>query len=47
MKPMNKVVRLALICEHFDKDGNPVDYSDVYKLLWQLQAQTREWGDQP
>ncbi|WP_024856115.1 RNA-guided endonuclease TnpB family protein [Ruminococcus albus] len=42
MKPMNKVVRLALICEHFDKDGNPVDYSDVYKLLWQLQAQTRE-----
>lgn len=42
MKPMNKVVRLALICEHFDKDDNPVDYSDVYKLLWQLQAQTRE-----
>ena len=39
---MNKVVKLALICEHIDKDGNPVDYKDVYKLLWNLQSQTRE-----
>lgn len=39
---MNKVVKLALICEHSDKDGNPVDYKDVYKLLWSLQSQTRE-----
>ena len=39
---MNKVVRLALICEHTDKDGVPVDYKDVYKLLWKLQDQTRE-----
>ena len=39
---MNKVVKLALICEHSDADGNSVDYKDVYKLLWSLQAQTRE-----
>ena len=39
---MNKVVKLVLICEQFDKDGNEVDYKDVYKLLWELQKQTRE-----
>ena len=39
---MNKVVKLALICEHTDKSGSPVDYKVVYKLLWKLQAQTRD-----
>lgn len=39
---MNKVVRLALICEQVDKEGNVVDYRDIYKLLWDLQKQTRE-----
>ncbi len=39
---MNKVLRIRLICEHTDADGNPVDYKDVYKLLWELQQQTRE-----
>lgn len=39
---MNKVVKLELICEHSDKSGNPVDYKDIYKLLWKLQSQTRE-----
>ena len=39
---MNKVVKLALICEHFDKNGNKIDYKDIYKLLWEMQKQTRE-----
>jgi len=39
---MNKVVKLELLCEHTDKDGNSVDYKDIYKLLYSLQAQTRE-----
>ena len=39
---MTKVVKLPLICEQTDKDGNSVDYKDVYKILWDLQKQTRE-----
>lgn len=39
---MQKVLKVALICEHFDKDGKPVDYREVNKLLWELQKQTRE-----
>lgn len=39
---INKVVKLALICSQTDKDGNEVDYKDVYKILWDLQKQTRE-----
>ena len=39
---MNKVVRLALISETYDKDGNEVDYKEINKLLWELQKQTRE-----
>lgn len=38
---INKVVKLALICEQVDKDGNAVDYLDVFKILWELQKQTR------
>ena len=38
---MNKVVKLALICNQIDKDGNDVDYKDIYKILWDLQYQTR------
>ena len=39
---MNKVVKLALICEQKDKDGNEVDFKEINKLLWELQKQTRE-----
>lgn len=39
---MNKVVKLALICEQQDQNGDQVDYKDVFKLLWSLQSQTRE-----
>lgn len=39
---MNKVVKLFLITEQTDKDGNTVDHSDIYHMLWELQKQTRE-----
>lgn len=39
---MNKVVKLSLICEQTDKDGNKVEHGEVYKILWELQRQTRE-----
>lgn len=39
---MTKVVRLALICEQKNKDGIEVDYKDIYRILWDLQKQTRE-----
>ncbi|MGN0595607.1 MAG: RNA-guided endonuclease TnpB family protein, partial [Hominimerdicola sp.] len=39
---MTKVIKLALICEHYDKEGILIDYKDVYKILWDLQKQTRE-----
>lgn len=39
---MVKVVKFGLICEQVDKDKNPVDYKDIYKILWDLQRQTRE-----
>ncbi len=38
---MNKVVRVYLISEHKDKNGELVSYQDVNKLLWELQNQTR------
>ena len=39
---MVKVVRLSLITEQLDKDGNPVDYKEVNRILWDIQRQTRE-----
>lgn len=43
MIDLNKVVKIALICcEHVDASGNEVDYKDIYKILWDLQYQTRE-----
>ena len=39
---MNKVVKLALICEQSDKDNSPVDYKKINEILWELQKQTRE-----
>lgn len=38
---MDKVARIPLIIEAVDRGGNPVDYKEVYKLLWHLQDQTR------
>ena len=38
---MTKVVRIYLICDHTDKNGESVDYQDINKLLWELQKQTR------
>lgn len=42
MSIMTKVVRLQLIVDQYDKDGVAVDYTDIYKILWKLQKQTRE-----
>ena len=39
---MNKVVRVYLICDHTDKDGNVISHNEIYRLLWDLQKQTRE-----
>ena len=39
---MQKVLKVQLICEHFDQEGNAVDYKTICKLLWELQKQTRE-----
>ena len=41
-RKMTKVVKLPLICEQTDENGNSVDYKDVYRILWDLQKQTRE-----
>ena len=38
---MNKVVRIYLISEHKDKNGEIISYQDINKLLWELQKQTR------
>ncbi len=39
---MTKVVRIYLISEVVDKNGNNVDYKDVCDILWTLQRQTRD-----
>lgn len=39
---MVKVVRLSLFSEQTDKDGNPVDYKEINRILWDIQRQTRE-----
>lgn len=39
---MTKVVKLPLICEQSDKDGNSIDYKKIYEILFELQRQTRE-----
>ena len=39
---ISKIVKLRLICDQTDKDGNPVDYKTVCKILFDLQRQTRE-----
>lgn len=38
---MVKVVRIPLICNVTDKDGNVIDYKDVFQILWELQNETR------
>lgn len=38
---MTKVVKLRLICEQLDKNGEEVKYTDIYKILFGLQDQTR------
>ena len=38
---MTKVVKIYLICKQKDKEGNEVDYKEIYKWLWDLQRQTR------
>ena len=40
MSEITKTVKLYLICEQYDKDGNPVDYKEIYDLLFELQYQT-------
>lgn len=39
---MVKVTSIYLLSRVVDSDGNPVDYKDVYKILWKLQDQTRK-----
>ncbi len=38
---MNKVVKLALLSKTV-KDGKEIPYKDIFRLLWDLQHQTRE-----
>lgn len=38
---MTKVLKVYLICNTVDKDGNAVDYTDVNRILWDLQKETR------
>lgn len=39
---LNKVIKIYLISEQTDDDGNKIDYKEINKLLWELQRQTRE-----
>jgi len=39
---MNKVIKILLISEQYDKDGNSVDYKTVNEILLGLQRATRE-----
>lgn len=39
---MTKVVKLRLICEQLDKNGEEVKFNDICKILFDLQDQTRE-----
>lgn len=38
---MTKVTRIPLICAVTDKDGNEIDYKEIFHLLWDLQRETR------
>lgn len=38
---MNKVCKIPLIVEIVDKQGNKVDYKEVYKWLWSLQNEVK------
>lgn len=38
---MIKVVSVYLISKVVDSSGNPVNYNDVYEILWKLQGETR------
>ena len=38
---MVKVTRIPLICQTTDKNGNMIDYKDIFHLLWELQGETR------
>ncbi len=39
---MTKVVKLALISNVNDKDGNKVEYNELNRCLWDLQKETRD-----
>ena len=39
---ISKIVKLRLICDQTDKDGNPVEYKTICQILFDLQRQTRE-----
>ncbi len=34
-------MRFRLICAQTDRDGNEMDYKEIYRILWELQKQTR------
>ena len=34
---LTKIVKLYLISEQIDKDGNRVDYKEINSILWNLQ----------
>ncbi len=38
---MVKVARFRLICQQADTSGTEIDYKEIYRLLWELQKQTR------
>lgn len=39
---MTKVVKILLVSEQKNKDGNLIHYNEINKILWELQQQTRE-----
>ncbi len=38
---MVKVARFRLICQQMDEAENEIDYKEIYRILWELQKQTR------
>ena len=33
---MTKVTRIPLICHTIDKEGNEIEFTDIFHLLWKL-----------
>lgn len=42
MSTFTKVTKIYLISDQLDENGKQVDYKNIYKILWELQNQTRK-----